>query len=237
MAAPYNLDRRLEAEIAGLNRPNIIADIQKEKTWDSNGMYILTNRNQLNDPTGSGVEKDGLGKGIRRNVVNKVKKSGDPGTTRVTTSMQWFSFEYSYQYPRAMVSVISMLTRGFRWLSNKVVDQGLVNRVEVMTAIATGMPMPVITGDKPALINAAAMVANARIVHAPGYALADVSNTTLPLIATARFGDFVKNIKPDVFTASAAARQPRISGIEEDEVVVYMIHVDPILYLREDIIK
>jgi hypothetical protein len=35
-------DLRLEKEIAGLNRPSVIAAIQKEKYWDSNGLLILT---------------------------------------------------------------------------------------------------------------------------------------------------------------------------------------------------
>lgn len=237
--ASYNLDRRLEAEIAGLNRPAVIAEIQKEKTWDSNGLLLLTQRNQFEDPTGAGECNvcGGGSSGVRRTVVNKVKKSGDPGTSKVSTSLQWFTFEYSWQYPRLQITAMSMLTRGFRWLSNRIIDEGKVNRVEVMTAIATGMPMPVVTADKDRTVYAEAMLSNAKIVHAPGYALADVSNTTLPLTANASFGEFVKSIKPDVFTASALIKQPRISGIEEDEIVVYMIHVDPILYLREDIIK
>lgn len=236
LSASYNLDRRLEVEIAGLNRPNIIADIQKEKVWDSNGMYILVNRNQIDDPIGA-KQKDGLGSGVRRTVVNKAKKSGDPGTARVSTSLQWFSFEYAYQYPRSIINVISMLTRGFRWLSNKIVDDGKVNRVEVMNATLAELPMPVVTPDFDRTVYAQPMLSIAIIVNAQGYALADVEISTLPLFAEATFGAFTKNIVSDVFIANALIRQPRIIGIEEDEIVVYIHHVDPILYIREDIIK
>lgn len=236
LAASYNLDRRLEAAIAAGNAQNI-AILTELKKWDSNGQYVLVQKNILDDPTGAGSEKDGLGDGVRRARVNKVNKKGTLSTQSVTSTSFWFSFEYSWQYPRLQVTVPSMLTRGFRWLSDRIVDEGLVIRVEPMTAIATEMPNAVAVADKDRTVYATSMVANARIVHAPGYALADVSNTTLPLTATARFGDFVKNIAADLFTATANIVQPRISGIEEDEIVVYINHVDPILYLREDVIK
>lgn len=234
LAASYNLDRRLEAAIAAGQSTALINELKK---WDSNGEYILTQKNILDDPTGAGVEKDGLGDGVRRARVNKVNKKGTFSTQSVTSTSFWFSFEYSWQYPRLQVTVPSMLTRGFRWLSDRTVDEGLVIRVEPMLAVTSEMPHPLVVGDKDRTIYATSMVANARIVHAPGYALADVSNTTLPLTATARFGEFVKNIRADVFNASLNIVQPRIAGIEEDEIVVYINHVDPILYLREDIIK
>jgi hypothetical protein len=234
LAAPYNLDRRLEAAIAA-GQPTAL--INELKYWDSNGEYILSQRTILEDPTGSGVEKDGLGDGVRRARVNKVNKKGTFSTQSVTSTSFWFSFSYSWQYPRLQVTVPSMLTRGFRWLSDRTVDEGLVIRVEPMLALTSEMPHPLVVGDKDRTVYANAMISNARIVHAPGYALTDVSNTTLPLTATAKFGDFVKNIAADIFTATANIVQPRISGIEEDEVVVYIYSVDPILYLREDIIK
>ena len=234
LAASYNLDRRLAAAAGNAQQIAIINELKK---WDSNGEYILVQKNVLDDPTGAGTEKDGLGDGVRRARVNKVNKKGTFSTQSVTSTSFWFSFEYSFQYPRLQVTVPSMLTRGFRWLSDRTVDEGLVIRVEPMTAIATEIPNVVTVADKDRTVYATAMVANARIIHAPGYALADVSNTTLPLTATAKFGDFVKNIAADLFTATANIVQPRISGIEEDEIVVYINHVDPILYLREDVIK
>jgi hypothetical protein len=106
-----------------------------------------------------------------------------------------------------------------------------------MTIAKSEMIMPIVVADKDRSVSASAMLANATIIHAPGYALTDVSNTTLPLAATAKFGDFVKNINADVFVGNSLIVQPRTSAIEEDEVVVYIHHVDPILYLREDIIK
>lgn len=243
LGADFNLDRRLEAEIAGLNRPAVIAGIQKEKYWDSNGLYILTQKTLIDDPTGALYDETGdtpkapgFGSGARRTRINKVRKDGTPTTGSVTSSLQWFSFTYSYQYLRAAIQVPSMLTRGFRWLSNKVVDEGTVNRVEKATAIAS-MPNHLGVGNKDNTVNAQSMLSLATIVHAPTYTLSDVLINTLPLTAIGTFGQFAKNIRPDVLTGSALFKDPRIVSIQEDEVVLYINHVDPILYLREDVIK
>ena len=234
LAASGNLDRLLEAAIAAGNSAEI-ARINQLKYWDSNGINILASKSLLSDTTGSGdLSPSSPG---RTALVNKTKKSGDPGTGKVTTFGQWFTFEYGWLFPRLQVATVSMLTRGFRWLSDRIVDEGLVNRVQFMNVATSELVMPVVTADKDRTVYATSMLANATIIHAPGYALADVSNTTLPLTATAKFGDFVKNIVAEPFIASALIRQPRIAGIEEDEIVVYINHVDPILYLREDIIK
>ena len=240
LAASFNLDRQLEAEIAGQNRPAVIALIQSQKYWDSNGNFILTQKSAIEDPTGALYDEDpdipGFGKGQRRSRINKVRKDGTPSTGSVVSSMQWFSFTYSYQFLRAAIQVPSMLTRGFRWLSNKVIDEGTVNRVEKASAIAS-MPNHLGVGNKDNTVNAQAMLSLATIVHAPIYSLSSVLVNTLPLTATAAFGQFAKNIAPDVLIASALAKQPRVVSIQEDEVVLYINHVDPILYLREDVIK
>jgi hypothetical protein len=236
LASPDNLDRRLEAAIIAGNQ-TLINEINKLKYWTSNGDYILTQKILIDDPTGSGVEKEGLGVGFRRGRINKVNKKGALSTQTVASSLQWFALTYAYQFERAQFAAASMLTRGIRWLSDKIVDDGLVNRVQVMNATIAELPMPLVVADNDMTVYAQAMLSNATILTAEGYALQDVEVTTLPLFAEADFGAFVKNIYADVFNASSLMKDPRISGIEEDEVVVYIIHVDPILYLREDIIK
>jgi hypothetical protein len=254
LASDDNLDRRLEAAIAAGASQNEIDEINKLKYWDSNGINILVQKDFIGDLTGGRTPTPSGGgsrdlqstnevkyaakiRTIRTARVNRVKSSGQVGAATVRTELPWFTFTYAYQHPRVIVDVWSMLTRGFRWLSEKILDDGLVNRVQAMTIAKSEMIMPIVVADKDRSVSASAMLANATIIHAPGYALADVSNTTLPLTATAKFGDFVKNIVAEPFIASALIRQPRIAGIEEDEIVVYINHVDPILYLREDIIK
>ena len=240
LAANYNIDRQLEAEIAGQNRPQVIAEIQRAKYWDGNGNFILTQKSAIEDPTGALYDTDedtpGFGKGQRRSRINKVRKNGTPSTGSVVSSLQWFSFTYSYQYPRIAIQVPSILTRGFRWLSNRIVDEGTVVRTEAVSAIAS-MPNHLGIGNKDNTVNAQAMLSLATIVHAPIYSLSSVLINTLPLTATATFGQFAKNILANVLTASALVKQPRVVSIQEDEVVLYIHHVDPILYLREDVIK
>jgi hypothetical protein len=237
LASPDNLDRRMEAAVAANNQTliDIITDL---KYWTGNGDYILQEATLIGDETGSGTANPAIGKGVRKGRVNRIKKSGAPGTQTVTSSLTWFTFKYAYEYQRAQFVAASMLTRGIGWLSDKIVDDGLVNRVEAMKVSTSEFPMPVITGDKPVSVNAERMLAIADIIPALGYVLADVSNTTLPLTASANFGQFVKSIQPDVFTASATFRDNvRTLGVAEDQIVVYINHVDPILYIREEVIK
>lgn len=235
LAAGNNLDRQLEAAAGNQTQINII---NGKKYWDFNGVNIISNKALINDPTGGGVEKDGLGDGVRKSIVNKTSRKGAVSTRSVSSELQWFSITWGYVNPTIQIKVPSILSNGFSWLADKIVDDGTVVRVAPMTATALQIPQPTAVGDKDRTVYAQAALANARIVHAPGYQLESVTNTSLPLLAEAKFGDFVKNIKPDVFTATAAFRQDvRTVGIEEDEIVVYIHHVDPILYLREEIIK
>ena len=237
LASSNNLDRKLEAAIAAGDQTQINV-INGQKYWDFNGVNIISNKQLINDPTGGGVEKDGLGDGVRKAIVNKTSRKGVVSTRSVSTTQQWFTITWGYENPTIQIKVPSILSNGFSWLADKVVDDGTVIRVAPMTANALQVPQPLAVGDKDRTVYAQVALANANIIHAPGYQLANVINTSLPMFAEAKFGDFVKNIKPDVFTATAAFRQDvRTVGIQEDEVVVYIHHVDPIVYLREEVIK
>lgn len=237
LAAPANLDRQLEAAIAANNQSQINY-INGLKYWDLNGVNIITNKGIINDPTGGGVEKDGLGDGVRKSIVNRTSRKGVVSTKTISSELQWFTITWAYENPTIQVKVPSILSNGFSWLADKVVDDGTVNRVEAMKANTATLPMPVVVGDKDRTVYAQAMFAGGMITNAVGYTPTAAAVASLPMFAEAKFGEFVKNIKPDVFTATAAFRQDiRTVGVEEDEIVIYMIHVDPILYLREDVIK
>jgi hypothetical protein len=235
LASPNNLDRKLEAAIAaGQSTSTILA----EKYWDFNGINIISNKAIINDPTGGGIEKDGLGDGVRKSIVNKTSRKGIVSTRSVSSELQWFTITWGYSNPTIQIKVPSILSNGFSWLADKVVDDGTVIRVAPMTATALQIPQPTAVGDKDRTVYAQAALANAGIIDGTGYSPTTSVISTLPMFAEAKFGDFVKNIKPDVFTATAAFRQNvRTVGIQEDEIVVYIHHVDPILYLREEVIK
>jgi hypothetical protein len=237
LASPNNLDRQLENAIAA-NNQTLVNIINELKYWDSNGDYILTQRKLFSDFTGSGAEKDGLGDGSRTARVNKVNKSGALSTQSVTSTSLFFKLEYGWEYPRIFVTVPSMLTRGFRWLSGRIVDEGKVVRVEPMISSVSEMPMPSVAGDKDRTVYAQSMLANGNITNAVGFTPTTAAIAPLPMFADVKFGDFVKNIVANVFTATANMRQDvRTVGIQEDEIVVYIMHVDPILYIREEVIK
>jgi hypothetical protein len=57
------------------------------------------------------------------------------------------------------------------------------------------------------------------------------------MFAYGSFGDFVKNVNAAPMIATANFREVRAAAVEVDEIVVYIAYVEPILYLREDIIK
>lgn len=224
-----NLDRKLE------NNEMTQEEYNKVSFW-SDGAYVLSEATLIDDPTDS-RPKDGIAKGSRTEIVNKARKSGGVSTSRVTTSQQWFSFKYSYRYPRMTIKLPSIMTRGFWWLSNRESYDGLIERPLAATASST-LPMPVVTGQKDRSINAPAMIASGRIVQAVGTSAVDISYAPLPLTASAIMGNIEKKYIATPMTASAILRtNNRIFTTAVDEVVVYVMHTDPILYIREDVIK
>ena len=230
LAAPYNLDRQLENEIISQ------AEYDKLTYWSSNGMYVLSEGTIIDDPTASSP-KSGLGKGERSGIVTKTRKSGTSYSAKVTTSSQWFSFSYSYQYPRMGIKVPNILTRGFWWLSNRESYNGTINRPVVATANAVFVN-PVVAAQRDNSITASSMVASARIVQSVGTNAASVNYAPLPMTASAAINGYVTRYVATPMIASAVLRTNNIIFTTAvDEVVVYVYHTDPILYLREDVIK
>jgi len=240
-AAPYNLDRRLEAAIAAGNQTQI-NNINKLKYWDMNGMNMGSSSQLVQGTISDQSASTGGGSGTSATAVtsNRGTIAPQPDNADARGSWGggiWFKFQFFWQYPMLRIPVSSMLTRGFVWLANRIVDDGTVNRTNVTTASAT-MVMPVVVGDKDRTVYAQAALSNANLIHAQGYALTNVSNSTLPFLVEAKFGEFVKNIRPDVMAAEARFRSDILTtAVETDQVVVYVYHVDPIVYLREEVIK
>jgi hypothetical protein len=199
-------------------------------------MYVLAEGQIIDDPTTS-TPKSGLGKGTRSAIVTKTRKSGTSYAAKVSTSSQWFSFKYSYQYPRMGIKVPSILTRGFWWLSNRESYDGIIQRPVALTANAIFVN-PAVIAQKDKSVNATSMVSSARIVQPAGTGATSTVFAPLPLTATAKMNDYVTRYLATPMTASAVLRTNNtIFTTNVDEVVVYIYHTDPILYLREDVIK
>ena len=135
------------------------------------------------------------------------------------------------------INLLSPLTRGFNWLATREEDMGTVNRVPASMAHAE-MIAPTVTADKDRTVYAPALVASAKIVTALGYAAADFQERPVPMTAYGVFSQYSKVLYPAVFTSTASLRTNiKLSAAETDQVVLYLEHIDPIVYLREEVIK
>ena len=225
-----NLNRKLENNV--INQ----ATYNKKSYWSNNADNILVQSQQLQ---GTDVEgKGGIQAADGKFAVTRINRSGVAATsTKTYSTTTFFSFKYSRSFETLTLDVPSILTRGFRWLSKREVPEGLIQRPTAVTADAT-MVNPIVVADKFAAINAQAMVASAKLPEAQGYPLTSVNNVSLPMTATATITPYVTRISAAPMTATAQFRE-NVAAITSsvDEIVVYINHTDPILYLREDIIK
>jgi hypothetical protein len=99
------------------------------------------------------------------------------------------------------------------------------------------MKQPVITGFKTATVAAQAAVAVGAMIET-NLRSANAEIGVLPLTATAFFVEKGTFVPAEPATAVARTAQDiRTTTFESDQVVLYLVHVDPILYLREDVIK
>ena len=226
LASPNNLDRQLAAGTITQSEYN------KAVRWDLNGMNVLAQRISLDAKVVADTNEAN-----NKFLKTKVNKSGVASTSAVYYSTtQFFTFKFARRFRTMVIDTPSMLTRGLRWLSNRVVDEGLVNRTQATTASAI-MINPSVVVDKQASYGAQVMLASGYIVEAFGDDQTAAGIAALPFTADARFGEFTKNINAAVMTATALLKEPRTIAVEIDEIVVYIHHVDPVLYVREDIIK
>ena len=122
------------------------------------------------------------------------------------------------------------------WLSERLEYDVLPQRPSALTAIGE-MPQPVVSGYRVASINAQAAVASATITETT-YNSGARTFAPVPMYATAQLVNLGKTINPGVATASASLQTNiRIIKSAEDDVILYIMHEDPILYIREDAIK
>ena len=135
------------------------------------------------------------------------------------------------------VPVPSINLRGLWWLSERLeYADGVPLRPEAFESDAF-MPQPVITGFKTATVPAQPGLAVGAMIET-NLRSAGTTIAVLPLTATAFFVEKGTFVPAEPATAAATAAQDiRTTTFESDQVVLYLVHVDPILYLREDVIK
>jgi hypothetical protein len=199
--------------------------------WSSDGMFILTQTQEIQDEN---FNRPGIQRSAAK--IRKVNKNGGISFQSVASGSVWFKTSFSYQYPRAIFEVPSSITNGFRWLSNREVLEGTVLRPEAFEATAQ-MPNAAAIPDRITDFKAQAMVATATIEETQ-FSSGERQILALPMTATA---DIVKpgsTIGVEPMIANAILRvNSRAIVASEDQVVLQILHVDPILYIREDVIK
>jgi hypothetical protein len=206
------------------------------KYWTLDGADIVGASTPYGDNEEISIDSSEAVKG--KKTPSRLRRS--KGRAKKVTSTGFlppFRIIWGWEYPLLSVPVPSINLRGLWWLSERLeYGDDIPQRPEAFDADAF-MPQPVITGFKTATIAAQAALAVAALPET-NLRSANTTISVLPLTATAFFvekGTFVP-----AEAATATARTPediRTTTFESDQVVLYLVHVDPILYLREDVIK
>jgi hypothetical protein len=201
--------------------------------WSLNGMNLLQQSGQEFE-LDTNLNRAGVQKATVK--TRKVNKNGGISFQTVPQGSVFFSSTYSWRFPMASLEIPSMLTRGFRWLSNREVLEGTVLRPQAFAAAAE-MPNAAGVPDREINFNAQAMVATAAIEETQ-FSSGERKVNALPMEATATIVKPGSTIGVEPMAANAgmfANSRPNVAS--EDQVVLYLMHTDPILYIREDVIK
>ena len=222
-ARPENLDNKY---------PNGGAVYNAEIYWTLNGDNIIGSSSFIDSdetPTSDAVEQGKKTSKTRRGQRKKAV-SGVGGLPK-------FSVVWGWKNPMINVATPTINTRGLWWLSERLeYGTDLPQRPEAFQSDAF-MPMPTVVGFKPLTINAQPGLATAAL-NETSLRSPSVVISVLPLTATGIFVERGRTIAADMAAASALIPSNfRIITGKADEVIVYISHYDPILYIREDVIK
>jgi hypothetical protein len=225
-ANPKNLDRLY---------PNGGAVYNALKYWTLDGQNIIGQASAF-DNTEIGIDTAESVKTGKK--VAKTRAGMRRRNTVSTSSLPAYTIQASWTFPTLSVPVPNINTRALWWLSERLAYETLPQRPLALEADAF-MPQPIITGFKVASVNAQAAVASATIVETNlRSGTMSINSAPIPLTATATLVPLGLNINPGVATASAKITT-NFSTVtsKDDDIVLYVIHEDPILYIREDAIK
>jgi hypothetical protein len=227
-ANPNNLDRQLAAGTLTQAQYNAKA------YWQLDGQNLL---GQADAYGGSGQEDlVDTADGVTKRKVSGRTRAGKRNTITSTSSLPAYTVKFSYLFPLASIETPSINTRGLWWLSERLAYETLPQRPVSMDGSAF-MPTPVVTGYKVATIGAQAMIATATLSET-NYNSGSVLIGVLPMTATVGFVNIGNTLMASAMTASAViGLESRTFLSEGDQVVLYIMHEDPILYIREDVIK
>jgi hypothetical protein len=204
--------------------------------WTTNGDNIEGGVQYITGPTKTTITSTASGKiSIKTKSLTKLGKGRKAGMG--TAGIPLFTVQYGYTKPMATVQLLTINERAWIWLSEKVVDGVVPQRPLAIESSAT-MIQPTVIADKDTVLNAQAMLSGVKIVELSQYNNPNITLGSLPMIAFAEIVLIGKNVaaQPMVSTARATSDNKAANYIV-DEVILYVHSVDPILYLREDVIK
>jgi hypothetical protein len=226
---PNNLDRLY---------PNGGSVANALKYWTLDGQNIVGSRTQFGD-TGSDTGLDTSESVKKGKAVAKTRAGMRRRSTVSTSSTPSYTVTSGWLFPIVTVPVPSINTRGLWWLSERLEYAGNLPQRPVAFEGDAFMPQPQVSGFKIASVNAQSALASATIVETDlRSGTSSINSAPLPMTATAQLVPLGLNVIPGVATASAriATNFSTITS-SGDDIVLYVIHEDPILYIREDAIK
>jgi hypothetical protein len=228
-ALPTNLDRKLAAGTITQAQYNAL------KYWDLNGSNVIAGSKTYGVGFSERVYTGSSGNVItkRKTLTSKGRKNGSSVSGGTSPG---FSVAQSYINEINSVRTIGMISRGFFWLSEKASYLGTFVNPVAMTATADSVNA-IGVGDKDLTVRAQASLASATI-NETTYRAGVVRFATLPMFAEAKINAAVRPYFATPGTTTAFMPQNVVvSSYEVDQVVLYVMHEDPILYIREDVIK
>jgi hypothetical protein len=194
---------------------------------------LVTNPTKTRTRTGL----NGLSNSTRlRDALGRFASGG--GSSSITGgNLSTFRVVMGRVYDTGTVFIPSINTRGLWWISEKIIVPGTV--VGIIAATANGtLPQPTVVADHPASVNASSMIAvaqlNETLVKGPSRTI-----LTLPMYATATIvGLGGKNVLAGTGANASATIVPGFAITQgADQVIMYLHHVNPIVYLRKEIIR
>jgi hypothetical protein len=231
-----NLNRQLE------NGTISQARFERDSYWTHNDMYIESGFKTIRpNEQFPGDQYIGGGTAKEQNApaTNQAMKSLLASFLQMAgwSNAPWFMPTFSYGMDTVTVFTPTLTHLGIVWLSDRTFVTGLKVPQEVSAKSEATMIHPTITVQKFKVTNAQAMLGNAKITET-GVKGPNIINTVLPFEAYGLMTTPVTVVKAGPMESAATLKtNVTIFTSSSDEVILYVNHVDPILYLREEVIK
>jgi hypothetical protein len=217
------------------------AQYDRNASWTHNDMALTGQLIQGN--TGEqGFGDQFIGNSANSKIAYNVSKKGQSQSLSAqlanlfSAGQAWFTVQFSYATEYVVGYSPSMNTMSMNWLANRVIAEGNVNRPTAFESSAT-LVMPTVNVVKVNSVTVSAMIAGA---NSPDGQYRGPSRVVaaFPMEASVKFGEMVKLVKADPMLARTILPiNTQVITTSKDEVVLYVMHEDPVLYIREDLIK